>query len=166
MTKEALQKGLRRIDAAGIRSVQERHVDVLYRDLINIDDNTFSRLLEEFLGIETAYPKSLTGWFLRRAREINTEIRKAKEPDFVSPRPLDNPPPIEAQAIYFKLIGESLRIWEGTSQEYRSWWGWFNDKWLGTFGDSLVELCRDQLETLKKTVAVRKNESAFSWRPE
>lgn len=152
MVREIFNIGMRSIEAAGIRIFKPEHLETLYKDLMLIDDNTFNFLVKEFIEIEHP-PKSITGYFLRRAREINTE-----KSNFIKHNTLawtEYTP--EDFNLFFKCVRRSLQIWVGTSDEYKAWCKWFNNNWMEKNDEELTIFLRQHYEVLKNTKSVRTN---------
>ena len=133
MVRDVLIAGMRRIDAAGLRSFKQGQEEILFQDLKHLDDNTFNILVCEFLEVEQV-PKSLTGWFLKRAREIN-ESANRKNIEMGGWKEYTQ----EDLKLFFKCVQLALRVFktktytetkETGPSEYANWMRCFSDHWL------------------------------------
>jgi hypothetical protein len=145
MTRSNFTDAMKRIDAAGIRSFKVEQIEILFNQMVHIDDNTFINIVDEFIRLKQ-HPKSLTGWFLNRAREKNYESKKPSTYNCWK----DYSP--EDVKLFFKIIYKSL---QQLGTEYKTWMEWFANRWNELDGSPNVLTISPLTQFLRKQAGVK-----------
>lgn len=159
--RNTLTVAMNRISAAGIRSFKPSDADVLFEDLKNIDDNTFNSITQEYIEL-SFHEKSLTGWFLKKAKELNSE--KSWLPKNTGGI-LTGEYTTEDMKLFFECVNSAVKTFKGKKYEYNAWCEWFNKKWLEKSAENLTEFLKEHLVKLKNR-KVEKPESVEEPQPE
>jgi len=158
MEIEIFKQGLKRIEAAGIRSFKESHFGLLYKDLSRIGNAEWANMVSDYIQLEYI-PKSFTGWFMKRYEE---SVRVPKMEDDFTSGVYGGEYSWKDVGYFFACIKQANRIWNGKSKEYRSWADHINRKWMGKTGNELTLFLEEHLAILNKEPSVRYGKSELA----
>ncbi len=132
----ALSDASDRIEAAGIRTFKEAHLNVLQKEFAHIDENIFRGIVNEYVSMQTAHPKSFTGYVLARNREIM--LRDLKSCDTFRECARTNP----SGGAYLALLKRVLLAYRSHrfATAWVDFWSQVNAAWLSAEGSEQKSL--------------------------
>lgn len=128
MTIDTLKSGLQRIDAAGIRTFKKGHIEVLFYELKHLEDLTFNAITQELIDMQSGHPKSLTGFYRARARQMSEDKKRA----YFQDKNLENEIMKHSRACgeYYRMVRRTLgKLKISTVPTWREFWTSINLAW-------------------------------------
>lgn len=146
MIRTLFDKALRRVEAAGIRSFKPEHVELIYRDLQDIPDVTWGKMVDDLILLESP-PKNIVGWFKRTLRDYLPKIAMNDEASGIQAGEYTK----DQMILFDQCVNQATKVFRGLPDEYHDWAEWFSVEWMGKTGDALTAFLKDHIKGLKES---------------